>query len=48
LRRGIAETAAVLPALAAFVWACYAALSALLVVTDDDFPQCSGIDRLRP
>jgi hypothetical protein len=37
-------TAAVVPCLASFLWACYAGLSAWLVVSADDFPQCSEID----
>jgi hypothetical protein len=41
--RRLVEIAAIVPALAAFVWACYAALMALMVVTADDFPQCSSI-----
>ena len=41
--RTIAETAAVVPALAAFLWACYEALMTWLVVAADEFPQCSEI-----
>jgi hypothetical protein len=39
--RTLVETAAVVPCFAAFLWACYAVLNALLVVTADDFPQCA-------
>jgi hypothetical protein len=38
--RTLVETAAVVPCFASFLWACYAVLNALLVVTADDFPQC--------
>ena len=33
-----------MPALAAFVWACYEGFAAFLVLSADDFPQCSGMD----
>jgi hypothetical protein len=42
--RGVLESLAVLPAMAAFVWALIEGLMALLVVSADDFPQCSGMN----
>jgi hypothetical protein len=45
--RSLVETVAVVPALAGFVWACYETLMALLAVSADDFPQCSGMDPTR-
>lgn len=42
-RRDVVETAAVLPALAAFVWACVEGFAAWLVLAADDFPQCPSI-----
>ncbi len=38
------ESLAVVPALGAFAWALMEGSMALLVVSADDFPQCSGMD----
>ncbi len=38
------ESLAVVPALGAFAWALIEGSMALLVVSADDFPQCSGMD----
>jgi hypothetical protein len=42
-RRSLADTFAVVPALAAFCWAVDEVLVALWVITADEFPQCSSL-----